>query len=132
MLAPQWSRDWAIETREASAVVPAPLSRVSRVPMWLFVAPNGVRIFSSLPVTVEVGTEGPDAETPVTAYVFNCPRLHVFASGATYKEAEDSFHEQVVHFFHSYRETDASELADDAAEIQKLYLDNFQESVAAR
>jgi hypothetical protein len=100
--------------------------------MWLFVGSDGTRVLSMVPVEVEVGREGPDEESPESAFVFRCKRLHVFASASSYKAAEDLFHDQVVHFYGVYRDANPEELADDAAEIQALYAQHFQESSLVR
>jgi hypothetical protein len=129
MLDPQWSSEWDYKPQgNQSKPLPSWGSSVTRVPMWVFVGSDGTRVVSSLPVEVEVGREGPDDDSPDSAFVFNCKKLHVFASGSTYKDAEDQFHEQVVHFFREYRDADHASLADDAAEIQVLYNKYFQES----
>jgi hypothetical protein len=95
--------------------------------MWVF-ACDGDRLTSSLPVEVEVGRERPDDDSTELAFVFNCKKLHVFAAATTYKEAEDQFHAQVVHFYREYRDADPDSLDEDAAEIQSLYKRYFRES----
>lgn len=130
MLDPKWSSEWDYKPQDNQLKVPPSLggSQMTRVPMWLFVASTGARAVSSIPVEVEVGREGPDEDSSESVFVFNCKKLHVFASASTYKEAEDQFHEQVVHFFREYRDADVTSLADDAAEIKVLYKKYFQES----
>jgi hypothetical protein len=129
MLDPRWESQWDYKPQgNQSKPPPSWGGSITRVPMWLFVASDSTRVLSSLPVEVEVGREGPDEDSPAAVFVFNCKKLHVFASGSTYKEAEDHFHDQVVHFFHEYRNADRASLADDAAEIQALYSKYFQES----
>jgi hypothetical protein len=129
MLDPQWASEWDYKPQEnQSKPLPSWGSSTTRVPMWLFVASDRTRVVSLLPVEVEVGREGPDEDSHEPVFVFNCKKLHVFASGSSYKEAEDQFHEQVVHFFREYRDADRASLADDAAEIQVLYKKYFRES----
>ena len=132
MLDPRWASVWDYREQPRAKLPSQLASNVTRVPMWLFVAGNGARVISLRPVEVEVGREGPDEESPESAFVFRCKKLHVFASGGTYKEAEDSFHDQVVHFFYSYRDAHHDELSEDAAEIQGLYRQYFQESASGQ
>lgn len=94
--------------------------REQRMPMWLFVA-DGFRVISRQPVEVLISKE----EDVVVA---QCVRLHVFASGDSRDEAIESLSEQVVHFFREYSGLDANELTEQAAEIQRLYRDNFEYS----
>ena len=124
MLDPRWTSEWEDTHLAAKPKITPPLQ--SRIPMWLFVASNGVRVLSCRPVEVEVGKEGPDEESPESCFVFKCAKLHVFASGSTYKVAEDAFHEQVVHFFFVYRNIPDNDLAKDAAEIKALYKQYFK------
>jgi hypothetical protein len=121
---------WNLDRKVAQDCIPEARKRpVSiQVPIWLFIGADGTRVRSRSPVKVQVTEEGPDEENPQSVFVFSCDRLHVFASGVSYKAAEDSFHDQVVHFFRSYRDLPEEELADDAAQIQALYKANFQES----
>ena len=128
MLDAKSAEEWSYCPLEPqTAVVAQGTNRATKVPMWLFVAGRR-RILSTLPVDVEISRQGPDAESSECAFVFACKKLHVFASAPTYKDAEDLFHEQVVHFYESYRDANPDELAEDAAEIRELYTRNFQES----
>lgn len=128
MLDARSTTEWSYRPIEPqTAVVAQGTYKITKMPMWLFVS-GGHRILSTLPVDVEISREGPDAESSEPAFVFACKKLHVFASAPTYKEAEDLFHEQVVHFYNFYRDADPDELAEDAAEIRQLYAQNFQES----
>ncbi len=98
--------------------------------MWLFVAGDGRRVVSSLPVEIEISEEGPDDISAQRSVVLSCARLHVFGAAADYKSAEDDLFDQVVHFFHLYKEADAAELDADAAAIKSLYEQYFEESPA--
>jgi hypothetical protein len=101
-----------------------------RVPMWMFVSGDGRRVLSSRPVDVEIIHEGPDEESPSSTVLLSCPRLHVFSAGADYKQAEDDFHDQVVHFYHLYSAADPESLDADAAAIKALYDQYFEASPA--
>jgi hypothetical protein len=132
MLDPHWESQWDIKPQDNQSK-PAPSlpswgRAMTRVPMWVFAASNGTRVVSVRPVEVEVGREGPDEDIACAAYVFSCKKLHVFASAAIYKDAEDQFHDQVVQFFLEYSEADPACLDDDAVEIQRLYKTYFRES----
>lgn len=132
MVNPGWVSKWDYKPAPRDAVSKAAevrLGDITRVPMWLFVASNGARVLSRRPVEVMVQQMGPDEESPVSAFVFACHKLHVFASAATYKEAEEQFHEQVVHFFYTYAALPRDQVSEDAAEIQALYQAHFQESL---
>ncbi len=131
MVDPRSSDEWNYVAPDAANTPVRELRKSMHMPMWLFVAYDGARVLSKLPVDVEVTREGSDAECNDAAIVFSCKNLHVFASAPTYKEAEDQFHDQVVHFFHVYRDSDPYELAPDALEIQALYNEHFQVSPAA-
>lgn len=129
MLDPGWVSDWQLEEdvfKDRSSSAPNG-SGEAKVPMWIFIATDGGSVFSKKPVDVEVRREGPDRESFVSAYVFSCNKLHVFASAATRKEAESLFNDQVVHFFRMYRDADPRDLAEDAAAIKALYDENFAE-----
>lgn len=132
MLDPHWESQWDIKPQDNQSkllsALPSWGSSMTRVPMWVFASSDGNRVVSRRPVEVEVGREGPDEDTVGPVYVFNCKKLHVFASAALYKDAEDQFHDQVVQFFLEYRAADPACLDDDAAEIQRLYKTYFRES----
>ena len=128
MLDPRWPSKWDYKEPEAPRVPSQGGDSPTRVPMWLFVAKTGARVISLRPVEVEVGIEGPDDESPHCAFVFKCKKLHVFSSASSYKEAEDAFHDQVVHFFYNYQDALPEELSEDAAEIQALYKQYFRET----
>jgi hypothetical protein len=128
---PDWANKWYYRTDSRQLGSPPAGLRFAdstRLPMWLFVSSNGARVLSRRPVEVEVFKEGPDNESQDSAFVFACNKLHVYASASTYKDAQDLFHEQVVHFFYVYRALPADQVADDAAEIQALYKAYFEES----
>lgn len=93
--------------------------RVERVPMWLFFSGNR-RLVCRSPVEVEVS---PDEESGVLA---SCERLHVFAAGASYQEAIDSLHEQVVHFYEEYTALGDDDVVGRAVEIRRLYCEYFE------
>jgi len=137
MIDPSWQKRWQVNPSRtiewssaandvANQEVCATVSR--HVPVWLFVSSDGDRVTSSLPVSVEIREEAPDEECDSWAFVFSCHRLHVFASGSTYGEAENSFHDQVVHFFHTYKAAEVDDLDDDAQTIKSLYDKYFSES----
>ena len=127
-----WESDWQYETPSREGRMPdASNSSEAKIPMWLFVAADGSRVHSRKPVDVEVRREGPDRQSFVSAYVFSCNKLHVFASASTRYEAESQLHEQVVHFCRMYKAAARDELADDAAAIKALYDENFEEATAA-
>lgn len=130
MIDPKWSREWdyspALPANDSGAFSGA----VTRLPMWLFVGSNNDRVLSLRPVEVEIYRDGPDEESPESAFIFSCKKLHVFASAVNYKVAEDLFHDQVVHFYRLYREAKTDDLAEDAVEIQNLYKRYFRESPA--
>lgn len=133
----RWHQKWALAA-PSDLVAPSFLSepvarRVTsafRMPVWVFVA-DGARVVSRLPVEVEVSQEGPDEDCQSSSYVFRCKGLHVFAAGESYVDAENSFHEQVVHFFRTYTQLPSDGVAPDAAEIQKIYKANFAEEKSA-
>lgn len=127
-----WESDWQFKVDAGERKVPESCnSSEAKIPMWLFVAADGSRVLSKKPVDVEVRREGPDRQSFVSAYVFSCNKLHVFASASTRDEAESQFHDQVVHFCRMYKATARNELADDAAAIKALYDANFEEADAA-
>lgn len=130
MLDPHWAVKWDYDPRVSLQKVAMPMDAdgATRMPVWLFVACDGTRIISSLPVQVEVTQERPRPDNADAAYVFACRRLHVFASASTYEEAENQFHDQVVHFYRAYLEASPNDLADDAVEIRDLYRTHFQVS----
>jgi len=134
MIEPCWEKRWQLRDAQSGMfsveVANQDFSRkVAReMPVWVFVSMQGERVASSLPVSVVISEEGPDEECGQSAYVFGCERLHVFASGATYADAENSFHDQVVHFYHEYTEAHADELDEGAAAIKELYARYFRPS----
>lgn len=82
-------------------------------------------------VDVEVRKEGPDAESALPVYVFCCDSLHVYASAFDYEAAKNSFDDQVVHFFYSYRNARSEDLAEGAQVIQERYRAHFEEMAPA-
>jgi hypothetical protein len=133
---PVWMRNWEhpLPARDhASGLLESTGNEPTRLPVWLFVsASSGARVLSKVPVEVEIHKAVLDEECSAPGFVFACNKLHVFASAQDYREAEDSFHEQVVHFFYTYRNAKPDDLADDAAAIQALYRRYFEESLAPR
>lgn len=131
LIEPRWSQTWKLEEPRGTAAA-ANADSVNRkpqdLPIWVFVSSEGERVVSSLPVSVEVREEGPDEDCGVWAYVFSCPKLHVFSSAISYRDAESAFHDQVVHFFHSYKNARTEELDEAAAAIKSIYDRYFKES----
>ncbi|HEY2809663.1 MAG TPA: hypothetical protein VGI91_12795 [Steroidobacteraceae bacterium] len=132
MLNPSWEEEWSDAPRPASRTFDSFVPKLSaegslRLPIWEFAAADGARLYSRRPVEVKVTKEVADQQTPDPTYVFSCESLHVFSSAATYDAALSSFHEQVVHFYFAYRDTDTRELAQEAANIQVIYRTYFRE-----
>ncbi|HZF27234.1 MAG TPA: hypothetical protein VEZ88_13295 [Steroidobacteraceae bacterium] len=65
-----------------------------------------------------------------STYFVECEGLHVFASGSTAQEAIDSFHEQVVHFFHEYQVLGEDEVIGLGAELRQVYSQHFRHAPA--
>jgi hypothetical protein len=130
---PGWESDWQYKAAAGQRNIPegCDSSSEAKIPMWLFVAADGSRVLSKKPVDVEIRREGPDRQSFVSAYVFSCNKLHVFASASTRNEAESQFHDQVVHFCRMYWAAAPDELAEDAAAIKALYDENFEDANAA-
>ena len=131
MVDPGWENTWEFQSPRQQ-VTPKPEEKpaelITRQPMWLFVSSAGERVLSKLPVEVEVKMEGPEEDSMVSAFVFCCNSLHVYASAASRAVAENYFHDQVVQSFHYYLGVRREDLAPDAAAIQARYKANFEVS----
>lgn len=135
MIEPSWKKKWQLNLPRSYAdsvlgmVNQGLRSHIAQeIPIWVFVASDGERVSSTVPVSVVIREEGPDEECGTWAYVFSCEKLHVFASGDTYSDAETSFHDQVVHFFREYKNARPEDLDDGAAEVKMLYDTYFHAS----
>ena len=132
LIEPRWSQTWKLEEPRGSVAAAANADSLKRkpqdLPIWVFVSSEGERVVSALPVSVEVREEGPDEDCGSWAYVFSCPKLHVFSSASSYRDAENAFHDQVVHFFHAYKGVRNEDLDEGAASVKALYDKYFKES----
>lgn len=92
---------------------------VQKMPVWLFIFGNR-RLVCRRPVEVEISSD------PESGVLVSCDRLHVYASGASYQEAVESLHEQVVHFYDEYTSLSEDDVIGQAVEIRRLYCEHFE------
>lgn len=135
LLDPEWKNGWdlpKLSKQKRSNEVAIPIRcEYPYVPMWEFEGGDGRRVATQRPVNVLIQLEAPTEEYSEQAYVFACPSLHVFASAASYSEAEKMFQDQVVYFYNHYSALAAEDLDADAQAIHRIYRNYFFERVGA-